>query len=96
MQNIVGIDCSYYMVKSQNSFVRKMFSVVRKTLCIHSDILCKRKVVNGTDSFQIVVNENLMPELLQAYHNKQGHPGVSKSLKVMSDRLFYPGVSIFI
>ena len=47
-------------------------------------------------SSQIVVNENLMPELLQAYHDKQGHPGVSKSLKIMSDRLFYPGMSIFI
>ena len=55
--------------------------------------LCLTAIINDQEREQLVLPSKLIPEVLKKLHNEVGHPGRDRTLSLLRDRFFWPGMS---
>lgn len=94
IKNIVGkSELSYRMVKEKSHFVKNLFKK-RSQLVIENGMLYKMRMKYGICSKQLVVNESCLDILIQMYHEQQAHLGQDRTVSIISDRFYWPRMSI--
>lgn len=67
----------------------KVFS----SLKLHRGVLFREVVTNGETFKQLVLPIKLRREVLHTIHNDLGHPGRDRTLSLLRDRFYWPGVT---
>ena len=60
---------------------------------MRNGVLCRDTKVDDQIKEQIVLPASLIPEVLRYLHNRMGHPGRDKTLSLVRDRFFWPGMT---
>ena len=62
-------------------------------LCLRSGVLYRKRILQGEDKFQLVLPAKYRLEALKGCHDHLGHLGRERTLEVIQERFYWPGVS---
>ncbi len=74
---------------TDNSAYLKIFP----SLTLIHGVLYRNVTINGEDRKQLVVPNHLISSILQGLHNDNGHPGRDRTIGLIRDRVYWPGVA---
>ena len=60
---------------------------------IHQNVLCRKRFIDGSTHFQLVLPCHLRNYVLHALHDEVGHMGRDRTLQLVQDRYFWPKMS---
>ena len=59
-------------------------------LCLKDDILYRVRVVNETETYQLVLPERFRAEAMLGLHDHMGHPGIDRTVELVRERYYWP------
>lgn len=62
-------------------------------LTVEDGVLYRKTVINDQPRQQLVLPAACIPEVLACLHNDVGHPGRDRTLSLLRDRFYWPGMS---
>ena len=62
----------------------------RKSLYLDREVLCRKRIVHGRESKQLVLPLCMRRKVFEALHTNMGHPGRDKTLEAIRLRYFWP------
>ena len=65
-------------------------------LCLSDGILRRKTIINGQDVLQLVLPQKLRYDVFQALHDDLGHQGRDRTLSLVKQRCFWPGMDSFV
>jgi transposase InsO family protein len=83
--------------KPQNvSHETKCLMMELKRLFLENGVLCRRRIIDGETSRQIVLPANYTRKVFDELHTKMGHPGRDKTTELIRERFYWPKMSVHI
>lgn len=79
-------------LKDEDRQVRKLLQD-RERLRVDHDVLFRRRLIDGEESFQLMLPKSLHQTALEGLHDDVGHFGKDKTLELVLQRFYWPGVS---
>ena len=65
-------------------------------LYLSDGILRRKNIINGQDVLQLVLPQKLRYDVFQALHDDLGHQGRDRTLSLVKQRFFWPGMDSFV
>ena len=65
----------------------------KKRLYLENGVLCRRRIIDGKPSRQIVLPVQYARKVFDSLHTDMGHPGRDKTTELIRDRFFWPKMS---
>ncbi len=67
-----------------------------KSLVVTDGILLRRSTIDGQEELQMVIPQSLRELVFCAYHDDLGHQGRDRTLSLMKQRVYWPGMYTFV
>lgn len=90
---LLAADCD--TTADDSHLVRKLLRE-KGRLRVDQGVLFRRRLVDGEESFQIVLPKSLHQMVLKGLHDDMGHFGREKTVELILQRFYWPGLSLIV
>ncbi len=91
-QHVYNTDVRYPDVRNRSKFVRSMYNK-RKQLTMKNGLLYKEMRTAGEVQQQLIINPKCLDKIFPCYHDMQAHMGEDRTIKVITERFYFPNIS---